>query len=67
MFSLPDLRAAGRLATGDGEWSVFMKVLANVASAFQDMKLGKEMVTAMRTSTDPKVWTRTIEPRQTST
>jgi pimeloyl-ACP methyl ester carboxylesterase/DNA-binding CsgD family transcriptional regulator len=55
MFSLPDLRVtSGMLASGDQEWTVFTNVLGNVASAFEDVKLGKEMAAAMRTSTGPE-------------
>jgi pimeloyl-ACP methyl ester carboxylesterase/DNA-binding CsgD family transcriptional regulator len=55
MFALPDLRvASGMIASGDREWNVFTNVLGNVASAFEDVRLGKEMAAAMRASTDPE-------------
>ena len=54
MFALPDLRvASGMIASGGREWNVFTNVLGNVASAFEDVRLGKEMAAAMRASTGP--------------
>lgn len=55
MFALPDLRvASGMIASGDREWNVFTNVLGNIASAFEDLRLAKEMAAAMRASTDPE-------------
>jgi pimeloyl-ACP methyl ester carboxylesterase/DNA-binding CsgD family transcriptional regulator len=54
MFALPDLRvASGMIASGDREWNVFTNVLGNVASAFENVRLGREMAAAMRASTGP--------------
>jgi DNA-binding CsgD family transcriptional regulator len=41
------------IASGDREWNVFTNVLGNVASAFEDVRLGREMAAAMRASTGP--------------
>ncbi len=54
MFALPDLRvASGMVAEGEREWNVFTNVLANVASSFEEVELGKQMAAAMRQSTTP--------------
>ena len=55
MFALPDLRvASGMIASGDREWNVFTNVLGNVASAFEDVRMAKQLAAAMRGSTDPQ-------------